>query len=472
MFRGRSPVNRGVAAEEALIYVVLMRHLIYLLLLPALVSAAPQPNVILMMADDLGYADVACYGSKLIQTPVLDQMAEEGIRLTSFYAGATVCTPSRMALLTGAYPPRVGWQGGVMGYRMTGETGLASEALTMAEVFQKAGYRTGICGKWHVGMAEGMRPYEQGFDESFFIPMSNNQCKTIFRGEEIAVKPFVNRKLREIFAEESVAFIRRNKDRPFFLYVPWSAPHFPLEAHPDWEGSSKNKAFGDVVQELDARVGEIMAVLKELKLDENTLVVFTSDNGPQHNKKHNWSHATPFSGMKWSSLEGGNRVPCIARWPGKIPAGQVSDDIIGAIDLLPTLSGAAGIDLAAASTGKPVIDGVNVWATLAGKGTPHPRNDFIIWGGWGVPHAIRSGRYKLFVAKVKELEASQTGSVLYDLEADPGELTDIAGEHPDKVAAMKKQILDVIQDMDRNFLPLGGTSADEAPAMKRGEWLK
>ncbi|MFT5468427.1 MAG: arylsulfatase A [Verrucomicrobiales bacterium] len=247
----------------------------------AAAEPASKPNVILIMADDLGYNDLSCYGSTKIKTPVLDQLAAGGVRLTSFYAGATVCTPSRMALLTGCYPTRLGWNGGVLGYRMKTTTGLAPEALTIAEVFKQAGYRTALSGKWHLGGSPELHPLKQGFDTAYHIKMSNNQTKKLWRDEELIADPLDNRRLTENFTREAIEFIEVSRDEPFFLYLPFTAPHFPAQAHPNWEGRSTHGAYGDVVEELDARIGEIVAALKRAELEEKSIIVFLSDNGPE-----------------------------------------------------------------------------------------------------------------------------------------------------------------------------------------------
>jgi arylsulfatase A len=249
-------------------------------------SGSNQPNVILMMADDLGYNDLSCYGSKRQKTPVLDKLAEEGLRLTSFYAGATVCTPSRMALLTGAYPPRLGWNGGVVGYGLKTHNGLAPKARTMGDVFKGAGYKTALIGKWHLGDSPELHPTGQGFDLTYFIDKSNNQTKKLWRGREVVADPFNNSRLTENFTSEAIKFIKSNQEKPFFLHLPFSAPHFPAQAHPEWKGKSANGAYGDVIEELDGRVGEILKTLESTGLEEKTIVVFMSDNGtePGQNK--------------------------------------------------------------------------------------------------------------------------------------------------------------------------------------------
>ncbi|MCH2379409.1 MAG: sulfatase-like hydrolase/transferase, partial [Pedosphaera sp.] len=371
-----------------------MRVIVLFLLaisLPATALSAPaKPNLILIMADDLGYQDLSCYGSTKHKTPVLDKLAKDGIRLTSFYAGATVCTPSRMALLTGAYPPRVGWRGGVVGNGIKTLNGLAPEARTMGEGFKGAGYETALIGKWHLGDSPELQPMNQGFDTAYYIKKSNNQTKKLWRGDKLEANPFNNSRLTEQFASEAIRFIKANQKKPFFLYLPFTAPHFPAQAHPHWKGKSANGAYGDVVEELDARIGEILGTLKSIRLEKKTIVVFLSDNGPEPGQK-NWARAGPYRGLKWSSLEGGTRVPCIIRWPGMIPAGKESDKLTTAIDLLPTLSHACGIELKKVSKGIPKLDGLNVWGTLSGKSTQHPRTNMLYWQGWAVPQAIRVG---------------------------------------------------------------------------------
>ena len=204
------------------------------------------PNVIILMADDLGYHDLSSYGHPKIKTPILDQLAREGVKLTSFYAGATVCTPSRMALLTGAYPTRLGWSKGVIGHIMKKGEGLNPAALTIGEVFRDSGYRTGMFGKWHLGDQPPFRPDRQGFSSTFYINKSNNQTDELWRGDKLLEKPYENRLLTEKFTRESIEFIRANKTKPFFLYLPYSAPHFPVEPHPNWESKSDFGVYGDV----------------------------------------------------------------------------------------------------------------------------------------------------------------------------------------------------------------------------------
>jgi arylsulfatase A len=418
-----------------------------------------QPNVILILVDDLGYRDLGCQGHPAIRTPVLDQLAASGARLTDFHSAATVCTPSRMSLLTGAYPVRLGWTQGVVGYKMGMRDGMSPEALTIAEIYQSAGYATGISGKWHIGDLPATRPHRQGFDWTYYIPSSNNQTDLLRSGDEVVEQPFDNRLLTRQFTNQALEFIRAKREQPFFLYLPYTAPHFPVEPHPEWEGRSKFGAYGDVVEELDHCIGEILTALEALQIRERTLVVFCSDNGPQNGEQ---ASASPFRGQKWSALEGGTRVPCIINWPGVIPAGREIGALVSAMDLLPTLSRACGIDWAGQSCGKPKIDGLDLWETLLGKTDQHPRRELLLWHGMDAePQAIRVGEWKLFfdrrhalqgpgvetetpeqTAKIKPYRDalkpdSAAAPFLIHLTDDTGELIDRSAEFPDKVASLR-----------------------------------
>ncbi|MEK6237443.1 MAG: sulfatase-like hydrolase/transferase, partial [Planctomycetales bacterium] len=390
------------------------------------------------------------------KTPVLDQLARDGVKLTSFYAGATVCTPSRMALLTGAYPPRVGWTKGVLGYKISTQTGLSPKVRTMAKVFQGSGYRTAIVGKWHLGDRPPFAPHRNGFDLSYYINKSNNQTKELWQGDKLLEKPFENRLLTEKFTREAIRFIKDDADKPFFLYVPYTAPHFPVQAHPDWKGKSSFGAYGDVVEELDHRIGEILAALKTKNIDRNTIVFFLSDNGPQGGEQ---SQAKPFRGKKWDALEGGTRVPCIVRWPGVIPAGRESDAIIAAIDVLPSLAHACEIDAAKLTAGGPKIDGLNVWDTLTGKkDAVHPRRDLLYWHGMNGFHAIRVGDWKLFPQGKDAKLPDKSGAgepVLFNLSKDLAETKNLAAEHPEKVREMRELAEKRLADVNRDVIPLG-----------------
>ncbi len=423
-------------------------------LLSAVTENSRKPNVILIMADDLGYQDLGCYGHPSIKTPALDQLAKDGIRLTHFHSGAAVCTPSRMALLTGAYPVRLGWTQGVAGFLMGPKDGMSPDALTIAEIFKAEGYATGISGKWHIGQLPGTRPHEQGFDSAFYCPMSNNQLQEIRRNDEIAIKPVDNRHFTEHFHTEALRFIRENHQKPFFLYLPHTAPHFPVEAHPAWKGKSKFGEYGDVVEELDARTGEMLKLLDELKIKDNTIVVFTSDNGAQGDQA---SSNHPHRGKKWSPLEGGTRVPAIIAWPGKIPPNQTSDALTAAIDLLPTLCTAAGIDWKKHSRNQPIIDGLDVWETLTGKSTKHARTELLHWHGKSaIPQALTQGNWKFFPDQRDALtKADPTkkpdGPVipaLYNLSEDLCESTNLSDKLPDKVEALQKRFNQLTEELN------------------------
>ena len=417
-------------------------------------AKAASPNVVLIMADDLGYGDLGCYGHKKIKTPVLDQLAREGIRLTSFYSGATVCTPSRMALMTGSYPARLGWEQGVVGYLMPKGSGLNPRAVTMAEVFKENGYSTAITGKWHLGDAPPFLPMNQGFQNAYFINKSNNQTDELRRENKIIEKPFDNRQLTEKFTQEAVRFINKNKDNPFFLYVPYSAPHFPVEAHLDWKGKSEFGTYGDVVEEMDFRIGSILTALEENGIEKNTLVIFLSDNGPEPSTKE--STAAPLKGRKWSALEGGTRVPCIIRWPGTLPANVRSDALIAAIDFLPTLSHGCGIHLSSEDNAQ-IVDGVNVWDTLVAKeGVPHPRTELLYWHGRGGCQAIRSGNWKLFFeGKHAKIKGADVSPALFRLDRDIGEIHDVSKLHPEKVTQLQELARSELAKIHENKIELG-----------------
>ena len=437
----------------------LMKPLTFMLLMAAtmfvnssVAAESESPNVILIMADDLGYHDLSCYGHPQIKTPVIDQLARDGIKLTSFYAGATVCTPSRMALLTGCYPSRLGWKKGVIGHIMAKQTGLNPQTFTIAEAFKKAGYVTSIFGKWHLGNESPFLPTSHGFDTSYYIKRSNNQTDEIWRDDQLLEKPFHNPRLTEQFTREAISFVRKNKAKPFLLYLPYTAPHFPVEPHPQWKGKSEFGVYGDVVEEMDHRIGELLQVLEEEGLEKKTIVVFLSDNGPEPLTKE--SKADPYRGKKWSALEGGTRVPCIIRYPSVIPTGVESDAIIAALDLFPSLAAACGIELP--ETGLP-LDGVNVWSTLTAKpGAKHPRDALLYWHGSDGFHAIRVGNWKLFLSRSHaELPRGQGKVALFNLADDPTESVDVSGKYPERVKQLRQLATARLENIEEHAISLG-----------------
>jgi len=415
-------------------------------------TAGQPPNVILMMADDLGYNDLSCYGSTRIGTPNLDRMARNGIRLTDFHAGASVCTPSRMALLSGAYPARLGWRGGVVGYRMKPGAGLARDVYTIAEAYRDAGYRTAMVGKWHLG-DQRMRPMHQGFDESFYILASNNMSRDVYKNAQLIHESYDNSRLSELFTKQVVDLISEPSDQPLFLYVPFTAPHFPADPHPNWKGQSMNGDYSDVVEELDHRVGQILKAIDDHDAARNTLVVFTSDNGPEPNQRR-FASAEPWSGTKWSSREGGTRVPCIIRWPGVIEPGRTVDQLVSAIDLFPTLAHACGLEINMPVTAQR-LDGVNVWKALAADANGPGREHLLYWHGHGQPTAIRRGPWKLYFAAGKGDPDVSAGPVLYNLKDDPGETVDLSEKHPDKVTQLHQQAKALLDNIEKHQMPLG-----------------
>lgn len=442
-----------------------------------------RPNVILMLADDLANEDLSCYGSERIKTPRIDQLASEGVRLTNYYAGSSICTPARIALLSGSYPARLGWRWGVMGYGYPPKTGMSPAVYTMAEAFRDAGYRTAMSGKWHVG-EKAMSPEHQGFESAYYIYESNNQGRDMYRDGKLVRKDWDNRLLTETFAEEVIRLINEPSDKPFFIYVPWTAPHFPADPHPDWHGKSgedKSAEYTDVVQELDHRVGQILDVLAETGKASDTIVIFASDNGRQSGYgQEGPDDKPPYSGAKWQSLEGGQRVPCIFNFPGVIPAGHEIEKIITGMDLFPTLAAACGISINLPD-GAQKMDGVNAWENLTRLESVPVRDTLLSWHGKGQAAAIRRGRWKLHFNEDAErpvMPDLKDGPVLFDLDADPKETINLAAEHPEKVAELLALAKDRLTDVYENQLPVGtwpGVEVPDPPLRAQdvwGKWIK
>jgi arylsulfatase A-like enzyme len=423
------------------------------LVLPAPAPAAElpkRPNVVLVFLDDAGYGDLGCYGNTLIRTPNLDRMAAEGVRFTDFYVAQAVCSASRAALLTGCYPNRIGIQG-ALGPR--DRTGISGRELTIAGMLKARGYATAAYGKWHLGHLPQFLPTRHGFDDYFGLPYSNDMWPNhptdhtypdlpLIDGEAVvATNPDMDQ-LTKRYTERAVAFIHRNKDRPFFLYVPHSMPHVPLGASEQFRGKSRAGLYGDVIEELDWSFGQILAALKADGLDEKTLVIFASDNGPWLSYGPHGGSAGPLREGKGTSWEGGVREPCIVRWPGQVPAGGVGREPWMTIDVLPTLAFLTG-----AEPPRLPIDGKNVWPLWRGDpGARSPQEAYYFYYDREL-QAVRSGRWKLHLphayrtlagppgrdGKPAPYSILRTGVALYDLSEDVGETRDVAERHPEVV---------------------------------------
>ncbi len=409
-------------------------------------GAAAAPNVVIIFIDDMGYGDIGPFGATKQRTPNLDRMASEGMRFTSFYA-APVCSVSRAQLLTGCYGARVSVPGV---YFPGGKNGLHPAEVTIAERLKGLGYATACVGKWHVGDQPEFLPTRQGFDRYFGIPYSNDMQRTSRQSGSRVVPLLRDDNVAELltddeqswivarYADEAVGFIRRNQDRPFLLYLAHNAVHTPIHPGAAFAGKSANGRFGDWVEEVDWSVGRVLDTLRELKLAQRTLVVFTSDNGPWLVKGADGGSAGPLRGGKGSTWEGGVRVPMLAWWPGKIAPGSVCDAVAGTIDLLPTAVALAGGRVPA----QPVIDGRDISALLLGTSKESPREAHYYFSGYAL-QAVRQGPWKLAFAPQpdsmnKGTAADTEGNTprLYNLAQEIGERTNVAAAHPDVVAKL------------------------------------
>ena len=416
-------------------------------------SAGP-PNVVVILADDLGYGDLASYGHPLHRTPHLDAMAREGVRATSAYAPSPSCSPTRASLLTGRYAFRVGVRA-PLAPRSSG--GLrAREHVTMPQVLHGAGYRTMAVGKWHLGDQPGMRPLDHGFDRFVGMLYSHDykdpfvqtpERLALWDGEQRRVEEPEPATLTATYTQEAVTFIRENAaaKRPFFLYLSHSMPHVPLAASPKWRGSTAS-LYGDVIAELDDSVGQVRAALAAAGVADNTLVVFTSDNGPWNAMPARmftrdlvkpWDHGTtgPFRGGKAGTYEGGHRVPLLVAWPGTIGAGQVTDAPLSLIDVFPTVLGRTGL----AAKVPANVDGMDVWPALAGQA--HALGErMLLYDNNGKAEAIRVGPWKLRVSVSDQADARREQSELFHLIGDPSERHDQSAARPEVVARLRVRL--------------------------------
>ena len=426
-----------------------------------------SPNFILIYVDDMGYGDIGCFGSEKNRTPHLDALAAEGMRLKDFYVASSVCTPSRAALMTGNYPQRVGLhldERDLCVLFPGARKGINPDELTLAESLKEAGYATACVGKWHLGDQLEFLPTRHGFDEYFGIPYSNDMMAhtgpgrpplPLMRGEVVIEAPANQDLLTKRYTEESVRFIREHADEPFFLSPPPPMVPLPLHASDEFRGKSANGIYGDAVEEIDASTGVIVATLRELGIDDDTLILFTSDNG---SRGRNGGSNGPLRGHKGQTWEGGQRVPCIAWWPGQIPAGTECSELTAAFDLFPTFAGLAGAR-------SPEMDGRDIIGLLRGEAGATSPHEVFCYYQMNQLQAVRSGRWKLHLplSDKRRNWGKSEGEVslqLFDLVAEVSEKTDVSGDHPEVVArltALADEARQTLGDMDR-----AGTGQREA----------
>lgn len=444
-----------------------------LCLLGVLVGIAPRswgaerqqsrlPNVVLVFSDDLGYTDLGCYGATGYSTPNLDQLAREGIRFTDFHVAQPVCSASRAALLTGCYPSRVGIHG-ALGPRNT--HGIHKEETTIAELLKQRGYATAIVGKWHLGHHPQFLPTQHGFDEYFGLPYSNDMWPhhPEAKAGTYPALPLIDNDqvidsdvtaedqalLTTRYTERAVQFVERNRNRPFFLYVAHSMPHVPLFVSDKFRGKSAQGLFGDVISEIDWSVGQIMNAVARFGLERDTLIMFTSDNGPWLSYGDHAGSAGLLREGKGTCWEGGTRVPFIARWPGQIPPGSLSSEMAMTIDLLPTIASLTGAELPPRK-----IDGLDIWPLISGvRGAKNPHDAYYFYFQQNELQAVRSGPWKLMLPHTYRTLAGRSGgrngipakyetakietAELYNVESDVGEKSNVADRHPEVVKQLE-----------------------------------
>ncbi|MEM8956111.1 MAG: sulfatase [Verrucomicrobiota bacterium] len=454
--------------------------------MPVLSGAAEKPNFVIIFADDQGYGDLGCFGSETIKTPHIDRMAEEGRRFTNFLVASPVCTPSRAALLTGCYPKRVGMHQHVLFPAST--KGLNSEEYTIADHLKSLGYATACFGKWHLGHHPETLPQQNGFDTYYGIPYSNdmnhpdNKGKPqggvegmdilwadpestfskwntpLMENEKIVEMPVDQRTVTRRYTDKAIEFIEANKDGSFLVYLPHTMPHIPLYVPDEIRDPDETNAYINVIEHMDAEVGRVMDTIRELGLDENTYVIYTSDNGPWLKFEHHGGSAGPLREGKGTTFEGGQRVPCVMWGPGRVPAGTSCHELMGTIDLLPTIAALTGTEL----PGERKIDGLDASELVIGDGKESPREEFIYYTSRGDLEGLRQGKWKLLVKKpaAPRGAARKKGGgggaapkeevMLFDLSADIGETENLAEGNPEVVERLKARMVELDAEIEAN----------------------
>lgn len=450
---------------------------------------ATPPNIVVVYTDDLGYGDLGCYGATGYRTPNLDRLASEGVRFTDFYTAQAVCSASRAALMTGCYPNRIGILGAL---NTLSSNGINEQETTIAELLKSRGYATAIFGKWHLGFQQKFLPQRHGFDEFFGLPYSNDMRPNPLRPDSHPNLPLIEgmrtieanpdqSTLTTRYTEHAVSFIERHRSQPFFLYLPQSMPHVPLYVSDKFRGKTELGLYGDVIEEIDWSVGQILETLKRFKLDQQTLLIFTSDNGPWLPYGNHGGRSGPLREGKGTSFEGGVRVPCVMRWPGHIPAGTVCREPAMTIDLLPTFAKLTDAKLPA----DRIIDGRDISALMTGQpGAKSPHKAFYFYWDRSL-EAVRSGRWKLHLPHEYRCMAGvtpgQDGTAvnyakkkielsLFDLEKDIGETQNVAAENPEVVARMLQYAEAAREDLGDQATKRVGKNVrlpGEAPSRKR-----
>jgi len=454
----------------------MQRFLVFLTFIFALANLQGRtPNFVVIFCDDLGYGDLACFGNPTIKTPHLDRMAAEGQKWTQFYVADPVCTPSRAALLTGRYPIRNGMTSAERVVLFPDSAGgLPASEITIAEVLKQKNYATAAVGKWHLGHLPEYLPMAQGFDSYYGIPYSNDMDRIegspnyrkgaddpdfypdtnnynvpLLENDKVIERPADQNTITQRCTERAVEYIKENSDKPFFLYLAHSMPHIPLFVSESFRGSSLRGLYGDVLEEIDWGVGRILRTIRDEGIEKDTIVVFTTDNGPWLAFKTHGGSAGPLRAGKGTTFEGGQRVPTIFWGPGHVKPGVVTD-MGSTLDLLPTFAALAGAE--APSDRK--LDGYNLSTVLSGEGVS-PRNTFYYWARAEL-HAVRSGPWKLHIKQRKPVnygqEAPMDGPELYQVEADISEAYDVADTHPEIVERLMK-LIDVHKADTADSLP-------------------